>query len=93
MDETIEWLSKYFLKLRLSNGDFRSFGLLSKWGPYIEEVKMFWEDLITYVIDLELNNCSKETVGSPRLVKGTKLYFSVMRSNQILIVQTKVWGQ
>uniref|UniRef100_A0A671MCH5 Ectopic P granules protein 5 homolog n=1 Tax=Sinocyclocheilus anshuiensis TaxID=1608454 RepID=A0A671MCH5_9TELE len=70
VDETIEWLSKYFLKLRLSNGDFRSFGLLSKWGPYIEEIKMFWEDLITYVIDLELNNCSKEPVGSPRLVKA-----------------------
>uniref|UniRef100_A0A672NE13 Ectopic P granules protein 5 homolog n=1 Tax=Sinocyclocheilus grahami TaxID=75366 RepID=A0A672NE13_SINGR len=73
VDETIEWLSKYFLKLRLSNGDFRSFGLLSKWGPYIEEIKMFWEDLITYVIDLELNNCSKEPVGSPRLVKGTNI--------------------
>uniref|UniRef100_A0A673KZ38 Ectopic P granules protein 5 homolog n=1 Tax=Sinocyclocheilus rhinocerous TaxID=307959 RepID=A0A673KZ38_9TELE len=70
VDETIEWLSKYFLKLRLSNGDFRSFGLLSKWGPYIEEIKMFWDDLITYVIDLELNNCSKEPVGSPRLVKA-----------------------
>uniref|UniRef100_A0A9J8ALV3 Ectopic P-granules autophagy protein 5 homolog (C. elegans) n=1 Tax=Cyprinus carpio carpio TaxID=630221 RepID=A0A9J8ALV3_CYPCA len=70
VDETIEWLSKYFLKLRLSNQDFRSFGLLSKWGPYIEEIKMFWEDLITYVIDLELNNCSKEPVGSPRLVKA-----------------------
>ncbi|XP_059406308.1 ectopic P granules protein 5 homolog [Carassius carassius] len=70
VDETIEWLSKYFLKLRLSNGDFRSFGLLSKWGPYIEEVKKFWEDLITYFIDLELNNCSKEPVGSPRLVKA-----------------------
>uniref|UniRef100_A0A8C1FHF6 Ectopic P-granules autophagy protein 5 homolog (C. elegans) n=1 Tax=Cyprinus carpio carpio TaxID=630221 RepID=A0A8C1FHF6_CYPCA len=87
VDETIEWLSKYFLKLRLSNQDFRSFGLLSKWGPYIEEIKMFWEDLITYVIDLELNNCSKEPVGSPRLVKGTNMYFSVMRSNQIFIQQ------
>ncbi|KAI7812682.1 putative ectopic P granules protein 5-like protein [Triplophysa rosa] len=69
VDETIEWLAKYFLKLRLSNGDFRSFGLLSKWAPYIEEVKDFWENLISYVIDLELNNCSKESVGSPRLVK------------------------
>ncbi|XP_051748623.1 ectopic P granules protein 5 homolog [Ctenopharyngodon idella] len=70
VDETIEWLSKFFLKLRLSNGDFRSFGLLSKWGPYIEEVKVFWEDLITYIIHLELNNCSKEPVGSPRLIKA-----------------------
>lgn len=74
MDETIEWLSKYFLKLRLSNGDFRSFGLLSKWGPYIEEVKVFWEDLITYIIDQELNHCSKEPVGGPRLIKGLNIY-------------------
>ncbi|KAG1968633.1 ectopic P granules protein 5 homolog isoform X1 [Pimephales promelas] len=72
VDETIEWLSKFFLKLRLSNADFRSFGLLSKWGPYIEEVKVFFEDLITYVIYLELNNCSKEPVGSPRLVKAVE---------------------
>uniref|UniRef100_A0A672N741 Ectopic P granules protein 5 homolog n=1 Tax=Sinocyclocheilus grahami TaxID=75366 RepID=A0A672N741_SINGR len=88
VDETIEWLSKYFLKLRLSNGDFRSFGLLSKWGPYIEEIKMFWEDLITYVIDLELNNCSKEPVGSPRLVKGTNMYLCyktvILNCNSIL---------
>ncbi|XP_077087479.1 ectopic P granules protein 5 homolog isoform X2 [Siphateles boraxobius] len=70
VDETIEWLSKFFLKLRLSNADFRSFGLLSKWGPYIEEVKVFCEYLITYVIYLELNNCSKEPVGSPKLVKA-----------------------
>uniref|UniRef100_A0A8C2D5Y0 Ectopic P-granules autophagy protein 5 homolog (C. elegans) n=1 Tax=Cyprinus carpio TaxID=7962 RepID=A0A8C2D5Y0_CYPCA len=73
VDETLEWLSKYFLKLRLSNGDFRSFGLLSKWVPYIEEVKKFWEDLITYFIDLELNNCSKEPVGSPRLSLHAKM--------------------
>lgn len=83
MDETIEWLSKFFLKLRLSNADFRSFGLLSKWGPYIEEVKVFCEDLITYVIYLELNNCSKEPVGSPRVVKGKKMYFFVMLCNYI----------
>jgi len=78
VDETIEWLSKFFLKLRLSNADFRSFGLLSKWGPYIEEVKVFFEDLITYVIYLELNNCSKEPVGSPRLVKGTLFFFATI---------------
>ncbi|XP_065123099.2 ectopic P granules protein 5 homolog isoform X1 [Paramisgurnus dabryanus] len=70
VDETIEWLSKYFSKLRLSNADFRSFGLLSKWGPYIEEVKVFWENLINYAVDLELNNCFKESVGSPKLVRA-----------------------
>ncbi|XP_036454096.1 ectopic P granules protein 5 homolog [Colossoma macropomum] len=69
VEETIEWLSNYFLKLRLSKGDFRSFGLLSKWRPYIEEVKMFFEFLISYLIDLELNNCSKEPLGSARLIK------------------------
>ncbi|XP_051954087.1 ectopic P granules protein 5 homolog [Xyrauchen texanus] len=78
VDETIEWLSKFFLKLRLSNMDFRSFGLLSKWGPYIEEVKVFWEDLINYVIDLELNNCSKVSVGSPKLVKALEILHAKM---------------
>lgn len=73
VNETIEWLSNYFLKLRLSKGDILSFGLLSKWRPYIEEVRMFWEYLIMYLIDLELNNCSKESVGSGRVVKGTRM--------------------
>lgn len=73
VSETIEWLSNYFLKLRLSKGDIRSFGLLSKWRPYIEEVRMFWEYLISYLIDLELNNCSKEPVGSGKLVKGIRM--------------------
>ncbi|XP_066509785.1 ectopic P granules protein 5 homolog isoform X2 [Hoplias malabaricus] len=70
VEETIEWLSNYFLKLRLSKGDFRSFGLLSKWRPYIEEVKQLFEFLITFLIDLELNHCSKEPQGSARLVKA-----------------------
>ncbi|KAG7481387.1 hypothetical protein MATL_G00066210 [Megalops atlanticus] len=70
VDETIEWLSNFFLKLRLSKADFRSFGLFSKWGPYIEEVKVFWGYLINYVINLELNACAKEPVGSSRLIKA-----------------------
>uniref|UniRef100_A0A4W4HAL5 Ectopic P granules protein 5 homolog n=1 Tax=Electrophorus electricus TaxID=8005 RepID=A0A4W4HAL5_ELEEL len=75
VDETIEWLSNYFLKLRLSKGDFRSFGLLSKWRPYIEEVKGFWEYLINYLIDLELNSCSKEPLALWDLhSKMTKLF-------------------
>ncbi|XP_076853684.1 ectopic P granules protein 5 homolog [Brachyhypopomus gauderio] len=76
--ETIEWLSNYFLKLRLSKGDFRSFGLLSKWRPYMEELKGFWEYLITYLIDLELNSCSTEPLGSPRLVKAIEDLHSKM---------------
>lgn len=78
VNETIEWLSNYFLKLRLSKGDVRSFGLLSKWRPYVEEVKMFWEYLIGYLIDLELNNCSKEPVGSGRLLKTLEELYAKM---------------
>ncbi|XP_062874034.1 ectopic P granules protein 5 homolog [Trichomycterus rosablanca] len=78
VDETIEWLSNYFLKLRLSNGDFRSFGILSKWRPYIKEVKMFLEFLISYLINMELNNCSKEPVGSGRLLKAVQDLYSKM---------------
>ncbi|KAG5280995.1 hypothetical protein AALO_G00066300 [Alosa alosa] len=70
VDETIEWLSNYFLKLRLSKGDFRSFGLLCKWAPYIEEVKAFLGYLVNYVISLEVNNCAKEPLGSTRLLKA-----------------------
>ncbi|XP_072520636.1 ectopic P granules protein 5 homolog isoform X3 [Salminus brasiliensis] len=78
VEETIEWLSNYFLKLRLSKGDFRSFGLLSKWKPYIDEVKTFFEYLISYLIDVELNNCSKEPPGSARLVKALQDLHSKM---------------
>ncbi|KAI1900325.1 hypothetical protein AGOR_G00048810 [Albula goreensis] len=70
VDETIEWLSNFFLKLRLSKEDFRSFGLFFKWGPYIEEVKTFWGYLINYVINLQLNACAKESVGSSKVVKA-----------------------
>lgn len=70
VDETIEWLSNYFLKLRLSKGDFRSFGLLSKWAPYVEEVKAFMAYLVNCIINQEVNNCAKEPLGSPRLLKG-----------------------
>ncbi|XP_063051175.1 ectopic P granules protein 5 homolog isoform X2 [Engraulis encrasicolus] len=70
VDETIEWLSNYFLKLRLSKGDFRSFGLLSKWAPYVEEVKAFMAYLVNCIINQEVNNCAKEPLGSPRLLKA-----------------------
>lgn len=73
VDETIEWLSNYFLKLRLSKGDFRSFGLLSKWAPYIEEVKAFLGYLVNYIINQEVNNCAKEPLGSARLLNGKRL--------------------
>ncbi|XP_030626189.1 ectopic P granules protein 5 homolog [Chanos chanos] len=78
VNETIEWLSGYFLKLRLSKSDFRSFGLLSKWAPYMEEVRQFWEFLISYVINQELTDCSKEPVGSPRLLHAVQDLHSKM---------------
>ncbi|XP_064152807.1 ectopic P granules protein 5 homolog [Anguilla rostrata] len=72
VDETIEWLSNFFLKLRLSKADFRSFGLYFKWGPYIEEVKTFWGHLINYIINLQLNACAKEAVGSNKTVTALR---------------------
>ncbi|KAJ8285154.1 hypothetical protein GJAV_G00022880 [Gymnothorax javanicus] len=70
IDETIEWLSNFFLKLRLSKEDFRTFGLYFKWGPYIEEVKSFWGHLINRSMTLQLSSCSKEAVGSNRTVSA-----------------------
>nr|XP_015220090.1 PREDICTED: ectopic P granules protein 5 homolog [Lepisosteus oculatus] len=64
VQETIEWLSGFFLKLRLSKADFRSFGLFSKWGPYLEEVKIFWRYLVNNIITLEFAGLAKEPVGS-----------------------------
>ncbi|XP_018596418.2 ectopic P granules protein 5 homolog isoform X3 [Scleropages formosus] len=68
--ETIEWLSNFFLKLRLSKEDFRSFGLYSKWGPYIEYVQVLLQYLVEYAVDVELNTCAKEPVGSEKVLKA-----------------------
>ncbi|MGH0172201.1 UNVERIFIED_CONTAM: hypothetical protein FKN15_063006 [Acipenser sinensis] len=69
IQETIGWLSDFFLKLHLSKADFRSFGLFSKWGPYMGEVKMFWGYLLKNVIDLEFAGLAKEPVGSVQIIK------------------------
>ncbi|KAK1176492.1 hypothetical protein AOXY_G1382 [Acipenser oxyrinchus oxyrinchus] len=69
IQETIGWLSDFFLKLHLSKADFRSFGLFSKWGPYMDEVKMFWGYLLKNVIDLEFAGLAKEPVGSVQIIK------------------------
>ncbi|MBN3301121.1 EPG5 protein, partial [Amia calva] len=66
--ETIEWLSDFFLKLRLSKADFRSFGLFPKWGPYVEEVKLFWGYLVNNTINCVLAGLAKEPVGSSTTV-------------------------
>uniref|UniRef100_A0A663NA73 Ectopic P-granules 5 autophagy tethering factor n=1 Tax=Athene cunicularia TaxID=194338 RepID=A0A663NA73_ATHCN len=61
--ETIEWLSTSFFKLRLSSVDFRTYGLFSKWSPYVSEVNKFLEYLIKRLIDTEVANLAQEPVG------------------------------
>ncbi|KAJ7335174.1 hypothetical protein JRQ81_013115 [Phrynocephalus forsythii] len=70
--ETIEWLSDYFLKLRLSSRDFRSFGLFSKWAPYIPEVKRFLEYLVHQLVYAEVSSLSQEPVGSNRVLAALR---------------------
>uniref|UniRef100_A0A8C3K5N0 Ectopic P-granules autophagy protein 5 homolog n=1 Tax=Calidris pygmaea TaxID=425635 RepID=A0A8C3K5N0_9CHAR len=61
--ETIEWLSTSFCKLRLASVDFRTFGLFSKWSPYVAEVNTFLEYLTKRLIDTEVANLAQEPVG------------------------------
>ncbi|XP_077792636.1 ectopic P granules protein 5 homolog isoform X1 [Podarcis muralis] len=70
--ETIDWLSDYFLKLRLSSQDFRSFGLFSKWAPYIAEVTCFAEYLVNRLVDSEVANLAREPVGSGRTLEALR---------------------
>ncbi|KAK2837340.1 hypothetical protein Q5P01_014552 [Channa striata] len=46
VDETVDWLSDYFLRSRVSKSDLRNFGLYSAWTPYVSEVFSFWQHLI-----------------------------------------------
>uniref|UniRef100_A0A8C0IPS9 Ectopic P-granules 5 autophagy tethering factor n=1 Tax=Chelonoidis abingdonii TaxID=106734 RepID=A0A8C0IPS9_CHEAB len=68
--ETIEWLCKSFCKLRLASLDFRSFGLFSKWSPYMTEVKTLLEYLVKRLIDSEVVSLAQEPVGSSRILAG-----------------------
>uniref|UniRef100_A0A3B4BDQ9 Ectopic P-granules autophagy protein 5 homolog n=1 Tax=Periophthalmus magnuspinnatus TaxID=409849 RepID=A0A3B4BDQ9_9GOBI len=70
VDETIEWLSEYFLRSRLTKSDLRSFGLYSAWAPYITEVVYFWEHLIGSLINIQASNCARESVGSSKTLKS-----------------------
>ncbi|XP_071988659.1 ectopic P granules protein 5 homolog, partial [Engystomops pustulosus] len=76
--ETIKWLSDFFGKLRLSKPDFQSFGLLSKWSPYIPEVKTFLEYLVKSHIDHEVHNIKQEPMGSPTVQAVLKSLHSVV---------------
>lgn len=52
--ETIQWLSNFFYKLRLSTLDFKSFGLFSKWSPYMADMKTFLGYLVKRLLDSEM---------------------------------------
>ncbi|KAM3611891.1 uncharacterized protein V6R79_025473 [Siganus canaliculatus] len=70
VDETIEWLSDYFLQSRLSKPDLRSFGLYSAWAPYISDVVALWDHLIDCLINVQLSSCARESVGSSKIMKA-----------------------
>lgn len=70
VDETIEWLSEYFQRSRLSKSDLRSFGLYSTWTPYIVDVESFWGYLIGSLINAQISNCARESMGSSKTLKA-----------------------
>ncbi|CAJ1068858.1 ectopic P granules protein 5 homolog isoform X1 [Xyrichtys novacula] len=70
VDETVDWVSDYFLRSRLSKPDLRSFGLYSAWMPYVTEVVSFWEYLINCLISIQLSGCARESVGSSKTMKA-----------------------
>ncbi|XP_005232012.2 ectopic P granules protein 5 homolog [Falco peregrinus] len=76
--ESIEWLSTSFCKLRLASVDFRTFGLFSKWSPYVSEVNKFLEYLIQQLIDSEVANLAQEPVGSNKILAGLQSLYSVI---------------
>ncbi|NXG48026.1 EPG5 protein, partial [Psilopogon haemacephalus] len=76
--ETIEWLSTTFCKLRLASVDFRTFGLFSKWSPYVAEVNTFLEYLIKRLIDTEAADLAQEPVGSNRVLAALQSLYSVV---------------
>ncbi|XP_068461257.1 ectopic P granules protein 5 homolog [Clinocottus analis] len=69
VDETVDWLSDYFLRSRLSKPDLRSFGLYSAWTPYISDVVSFWEHLSGCLINVQLSGCARESMGSGKIMK------------------------
>ncbi|XP_006144470.1 ectopic P granules protein 5 homolog [Tupaia chinensis] len=81
--ETIHWLSDFFNKLRLSKLDFKSFGLFSKWSPYMADVKVFLGYLVKRLIDSEMACLSQDPSASSK---------TVLRSLHSVIIQLfKPW--
>ncbi|KAM7320549.1 hypothetical protein ACRRTK_020992 [Alexandromys fortis] len=66
--ETVQWLSDFFYKLRLSKQDFRSFGLFSKWSPYMADVETFLGYLVKRLIDLEISSLAPNPTASSKEV-------------------------
>ena len=64
--ETVQWLSDFFYKLRLSKLDFKSFGLFSKWSPYMADVKTFLGYLVKRLTDLEIASLSQDPTASSK---------------------------
>uniref|UniRef100_A0A3P8W6G9 Ectopic P-granules autophagy protein 5 homolog (C. elegans) n=1 Tax=Cynoglossus semilaevis TaxID=244447 RepID=A0A3P8W6G9_CYNSE len=80
MDETVNWLSEYFLRSRLSKQDLRSFGLFSAWTPYVSEVVSLWDHLVTSLINVQLSSCAREPVGSSKTIKVLQeLYCTIVK--------------
>ncbi|XP_059845461.1 ectopic P granules protein 5 homolog isoform X1 [Hypanus sabinus] len=76
VQETIQWLSDFLHKLRLSKTDLRSFGLFSKWTPYMNEVKKFWMFLATSFIDSEVSKLTQEPAASNKNAAGMQLVYA-----------------
>ncbi|KAJ8789671.1 hypothetical protein J1605_004908 [Eschrichtius robustus] len=67
--ETIHWLSNFFYKLRLSTLDFKSFGLFSKWSPYMADMKTLLGYLVKRLLDSEMACLAQDPSASSKTDK------------------------
>uniref|UniRef100_G1PEJ4 Ectopic P-granules 5 autophagy tethering factor n=1 Tax=Myotis lucifugus TaxID=59463 RepID=G1PEJ4_MYOLU len=81
--ETIQWLSNFFYKLRLSTLDFKSFGLFSKWSPYMGDMQILLGYLVKRLLDSEMECLAQDPSASSK---------TVLRSLHSVIIQLfKPW--
>ncbi|XP_059563190.1 ectopic P granules protein 5 homolog isoform X3 [Myotis daubentonii] len=66
--ETIQWLSNFFNKLRLSTLDFKSFGLFSKWSPYMGDMQTLLGYLVKRLLDSEMECLAQDPSASSKTV-------------------------
>ncbi|XP_076991687.1 ectopic P granules protein 5 homolog [Tamandua tetradactyla] len=92
--ETIQWLSNFFYKLRLSKLDFKSFGLFSKWSPYMADVKTLLGYLVKRLIDSEMACLAQDPSASSKTVLRS-LHSVVIQLFQpwILVLEENASGQ